>query len=139
MLWRRGVRLMTQLKPARRRTDCVWPALIKRSIAVLNELLQGGHRVSRRPTAGELRLGTREGIATGPVWAVIDQLSRQYPRISVQLATDNIEKLVDQLTARNIEIVVIRIAEPIIDRRLAVEYLFEHPFIVAAGASSPWI
>src|SRR5689334_16196694 len=99
-----GVRLLDR-SPRGVEPTAYGRALIKRGIAVFDELRQGVKDIEflADPTAGELRLGTSEGIAAGPVWAVIDRLSRQYPRISVHLITDNIEKLVDQLTARNIE------------------------------------
>jgi DNA-binding transcriptional LysR family regulator len=115
-------------------------ALIKRGIAVFDELRQGIEDIAflADPTAGELRVGSSENLATGPVWAVIDRLLRQYPRISIHLVTGNIETLCEDLVERNVEIVTRRIAEPIIDRQFAVENLFDDPMIVAAGARNPW-
>ena len=115
-------------------------ALVKRGVAVFDELRQGVKDIEflADPTAGELRIGGTEAIAAGPVLVAIDLLSRQYPRISVHLVTGNIEKLCDELIARNIEIAIVGIAEPIVDPQLVVEKLFDDLYVVAAGAQNPW-
>lgn len=115
-------------------------ALIKRGIAVFDELRQGIEDIAflADPTAGELRVGSSEALATGPVWAVVDRLLRQYPRISIHVVTGNIKALCENLVERNVEMAIIRIPEPIIDRQLAVENLFDDPLVVAAGARNPW-
>ena len=58
-------------------------ALLKWSVAVFDDLRQGVKELEflTDPTAGELRIGTTEPMAAGFVSSVIDQLSRQYPRI----------------------------------------------------------
>jgi len=115
-------------------------ALIKRGIVVFDELRQGVKDIEfiADPAAGELRIGTSEAMAAGPVLAVIDRLSRQYPRISVNLVTGDLERLCRELTERNIELVMSRTAQPIIDRQLVFEKLFNDPIVVAAGALNPW-
>jgi DNA-binding transcriptional LysR family regulator len=115
-------------------------ALIKRGVAVFDELRQGVEDIKflADPTAGELRIGAGESMAAGPILVAIDRLSRQYPRISVHVATGNLERLCDELIQRNIEIAIIRISGPIVDRQLVVEKLFEDSYVVAAGAQNPW-
>jgi DNA-binding transcriptional LysR family regulator len=115
-------------------------ALIKRGIAVFEELRQGVKDIEflNDPAAGELRIGTTEAIAAGPVAVVIDRLLRQYPRISVHLTTGLVEKLCEDLTLRKIEIGIARLSEPIHDPHLAVEILFNDPYVVAAGPQNPW-
>jgi DNA-binding transcriptional LysR family regulator len=115
-------------------------ALIKRGVAVFDELRQGVKDIEflADPTAGELRIGAGESMAAGPILVAIDRLSRQYPRISVHVATGNLERLCDELIQRNIEIAIIRITGPIIDRQLVVGTLFEDSYVVAAGAQNPW-
>jgi len=115
-------------------------ALIKRGVAVFDELRQGVKDIEflADPTAGELRIGAGESIAAGPILVAIDRLSRQYPRISIHVATGNLERLCDELIQRNIEIAIIRISGPIVDRQLIVERLFEDSYVVAAGAQNPW-
>ena len=115
-------------------------ALIKRGAAVFDELRQSVKDIEflSDPTAGELRIGTGAAVASGPVLAVIDRLSQQYPRISIHLMTGSIEELCDHLAERTIELAVIRLAEPILDRTFAVENLFDDPYVVAAAAQNPW-
>jgi DNA-binding transcriptional LysR family regulator len=127
-------------RPARRRANGVWPRAHQRGVAVFDELRQGVEDIEflADPTAGELRIGAGESMAAGPVLVAIDRLSRQYPRISVHVATGNLERLCDELIQRNIEIALIRISGSIVDRQLVVERLFEDSYVVAAGAQNPW-
>jgi len=134
-----GVRLLDR-SPRGVEPTAYGRALIKRGVAVFDELRQGVKDIEflADPTAGELRIGTTESMADGPVLAVIDRLSRQYPRISVHLVMGYVEGLCDQLIERKIELVIIRIAKSIFDRQLAVEELFDDPYVVAAGVQNPW-
>ena len=61
-------------------------ALVKRGVAVFNELRQGVQDIEflADPTA-ELRIGATEPVAAAIVSPVIDQLSRQYPRMAFQV------------------------------------------------------
>src|SRR5438045_1888404 len=83
-----GVRLLDR-SPRGVEPTAYGRALVKRGVALFDELRQGVKDIEflADPTAGELRIGTSESIAADPVLAVIDRLSRQYPRISVHLAT----------------------------------------------------
>ncbi len=134
-----GVRLLDRGPRGVEPTD-YGRALIKRGIAVFDELRQGVKDIEflSDPTAGELRIGTSEAIANGPVLGVIERLSRQYPRISIHLMTGAIERLCDELNERTIEMAVVRLANPILDRQFVVENLFDDPFVIAAGARNPW-
>ena len=115
-------------------------ALIKRGVAVFDELRQGVKDIEflADPTAGELRIGAGEQMAAGPILVAIDRLSQQYPRISVHIATGNLERLCDELIQRNIEIAIIRISGPIVDRHLVVERLFDDSYVVTAGVQNQW-
>jgi DNA-binding transcriptional LysR family regulator len=89
-----GVRLLDR-SPRGVEPTAYGRALIKRGVAVFDELRQGVKDIEflADPTAGELRIGTTESMADGPVLAVIDRLSRQYPRISVHLVMGYVEGL----------------------------------------------
>ena len=91
-----GVRLLDR-SPRGVEPTAYGRALIKRGVAALDELTQGVKDIEflADPTAGELRIGAGESIAAGPIPVAIDQLSRQYPRISVHVATGNFERLCD--------------------------------------------
>jgi DNA-binding transcriptional LysR family regulator len=134
-----GVRLLDRSPRGVEPTD-YGRALIKRGIAVFDELRQGVKDIEflSDPTAGELRIGAGEAVASGPALEVIARLSRQYPRISIHLKTGGVEKLCDELAERTIEMAIVRLAEPILDRQFIVENLFDDPFVIAAGARNPW-
>jgi DNA-binding transcriptional LysR family regulator len=134
-----GVRLLDRSPRGVEPTD-YGRALIKRGIAVFDELRQGVKDIEflSDPTAGELRIGAGEAVASGPALEVIARLSRQYPRISIHLKTGGVENLCDELAERTIEMAIVRLAEPILDRQFIVENLFDDPFVIAAGARNPW-
>jgi DNA-binding transcriptional LysR family regulator len=89
------------------------------------------------PTAGEVRIGSIAPLATSLVSAVIDRLSRRYPRIAFHLVTAQPSTLQRELSERGIDLMIAR--SPIADERLGFEFLFEDSFVVAAGARSPWV
>jgi DNA-binding transcriptional LysR family regulator len=115
-------------------------ALIKRAIAVFDELRQGVQDIEflADPTAGELRIGTAEAMAAGPVLTVVNRLSRQYPRIVFHVVTGDEARLVRHLTERDVELVVTRMAGPPAEKHMNVEILFDEPLVVAAGSQNPW-
>src|SRR5438046_1667271 len=59
-------------------------ALIKRGFALFDELRRSVEDIDflADPTAGDVRIGTTEPIAAAIVGPVIDQLTKQYPRMS---------------------------------------------------------
>lgn len=60
-------------------------ALLNRCVTVFDELRQGVKNIEHLAdaTAGEIRIGGTGATSAGFVSAVVDQLSRQHPRISV--------------------------------------------------------
>src|SRR2546421_12619576 len=66
-------------------------ALMHCGIAVFDELRQGVKQLEFLvdPTAGELRIGCNETLAAGFVSAVIERLSRQYPKVAVHVVPAN--------------------------------------------------
>src|SRR5215470_18392482 len=58
-------------------------ALLKRGVAAFDEIGQGVKDIEflADPTVGELRIGSAPGLAEGIVLAVIDRMSRKYPRM----------------------------------------------------------
>src|SRR5262245_45553939 len=116
-------------------------ALIRRSAAAFNELKQGVQEIENLadPTAGELRIGGTEPMLAGLLPAVIDRLSRQYPRFVFHVArvsTDFREN--HALRERELELVIGRVPRRMTENDLDVEILFDDPFVVAAGAQNPW-
>ena len=70
--------------------------------------------------------------------AVVHRLSRRYPRIAVHLAVGSDPDLYRKLRDRNLDLLIAR-KFGLIDERLEFESLFDDsPYLVAAGARSPW-
>ena len=116
-------------------------ALLKRGVAAFDEIDQGIKDIEflADPTSGELRIGTPAGISEGIVLAVINKLSRQYPRIVFHVATAADSTLLDQLRKREFEIGFERLSGPIEEEDIAAEVLYEEPLIVVAGVDNPWL
>lgn len=115
-------------------------ALIKRGLAVFDELRQGIKDVEflADPTTGELRIGCSESMADTLVAAAIDKLSRQHPRLSFHIET-RVGPVFEQLAMRNVELAISRLPAEATDRYMVVEELFTYSYAVAAGPKSRWL
>jgi DNA-binding transcriptional LysR family regulator len=114
--------------------------LVKRGVAAFDELRQGMKDIQflADPSTGELRIGCSETMAAGPVLAVIEQLTRQYPRLSFHVATGPAATLLRKLTERSVELVITRSTEAEAGEQTYVAGLFEDNVVVAGGAQSRW-
>jgi DNA-binding transcriptional LysR family regulator len=90
------------------------------------------------PTAGEVRVGCSPFLAASFVPAVVDRLSRRFPRIVFHLVTSLTQALHLELSERNVDLIISRRFEPFADERMGFEFLFGQVYVVAAGAQSPW-
>src|SRR4051794_34770921 len=92
-------------------------ALLKRGVTVFDELREGVKDIETLadPTAGDVRIGCTLLLAVSFVSAVIDRVSRRYPRIQFHLVTSQIDPLHRELTERNVEFVIVRKSSPIVD------------------------
>src|SRR5437588_1841395 len=91
------------------------------------------------PTAGELRLGCTEPLATGFVGAVVEQLVRRYPRVAFRIVTaDPLALRERELAQRNIELAISPTEELTPAPDLDVAILFEDRQVVVAGQRSKW-
>ena len=115
-------------------------ALLEGGTAVFDELRQAVKNIEflADPTAGEVRIGCTPLLATSFVSAVIDRLSRRYPRMTFHLVTGYVEALHRKLSERNVDLLIARRFGPIADKRLGFELLFDDSSVIAAGAQSPW-
>jgi DNA-binding transcriptional LysR family regulator len=116
-------------------------ALIKRGIAAFDEIDQGVKDIEflADPTSGELRIGTPAGISEGIVLAIINRLSRQYPRVVFHVAIAADSTLLDQLRERDFEIGFERRSALVGEEDVEVEVLYEEPLIVVSGVDNPWL
>ncbi|WP_194457029.1 LysR family transcriptional regulator [Bradyrhizobium sp. CCBAU 53421] len=90
------------------------------------------------PAAGEVRIGCNPFLAAGFVSAVVDRLSRRYPRMAFHLVTEQTETLYRSLNERDVDFLIAVLRAPVANERLELEALYEDPLIVAAGVQSPW-
>jgi len=117
-------------------------ALLKWAVAVFDDLRQGVREIEllADPAAGEVRVGSHEVMNDGLLPAVIDSLSRQYPRLlfSVKQAA-TIPALYGDLRARGVDLILSRMMAPSEHADLDVEVLLDDPLVIVAGSRSKWL
>lgn len=89
------------------------------------------------PTAGSVRIGCSPLLAASFVSAVIDRVSRQYPRIAFDLVSAPVETVHRDLSERRLDFLITRKVGPVGDARLSFEVLFDDSLVVVAGARHP--
>jgi DNA-binding transcriptional LysR family regulator len=116
-------------------------ALLKRGITVFDELREGVKDIEFLvdPEAGDVRIGCNHILATSFVSAVIDRLSRRFPRIVFHVVARQAETLHRELNERNVDFLVARRLGALADERLDFELLFDDKDVVAVGAQNPWV
>jgi DNA-binding transcriptional LysR family regulator len=134
-----GVRLLDRHQRGVEPTEC-GRALLDCGATVFDDLRQSVKHIEflADPTAGEVRIGSTAFLAASFVSALIDRLSRRYPRIVFHLVTGYIEPLHRELSERKLDLLIVRSPGPNTDQRLNFEFLFEDHYVVAAGANNPW-
>ena len=115
-------------------------ALLECGAAIFDELRLGMQNIAflADPTAGEVQIGSDIPIAASFVSAVIDRLTRRYPRIVFHLVATQSEMVRRELSDRTVDLLVTRKWGPI-EERFDFEFLFDDSFVVVAGAQSPWV
>src|SRR4051812_33371189 len=116
-------------------------ALLDCGLAVFDDLRQGVKNIEFLcdPSTGEVRIGSTAFLASSFVSAVVDRLSRSYPRIMFRLVIEPTETLHHELSERKIDLLIVRKFGPVADERLDFGFLFEDSFVVAAGAQNEWV
>jgi DNA-binding transcriptional LysR family regulator len=116
-------------------------ALLKRSVAIFNDLRSGVNELQflSDPTAGELRIGSSEAVASGMLAAVINRLARRHPQLSFEVTQGG--GLTDlqhrELQARSLDLVIGRLPHRVPDD-LETETLYQDVFFVATGIQNDW-
>jgi DNA-binding transcriptional LysR family regulator len=115
-------------------------ALLDGGVAVFDDLRQAAKNIEflADPAAGEVRIGCTPLLAAGFVSTLIDRLSRRYPRIVFHVVTGYVEALHQELSERNVDLLMVWRFGLVADERLDFEFLFDDSCVVAAGAQSPW-
>ena len=116
-------------------------ALLKGGVAVFDDLRQAVKNIEflADPTSGDVRIGCTPILAASFVSAVVDRLSRRYPRIVFHLVTAYLEPLRQKLSERNLDLLIVRRFDPTAEERLDFEILFDDTYVVAAGAQNQWV
>src|SRR5262245_37862349 len=134
-----GVRLLDRHRQGIEPTD-YGRALINGGAAVFDELRQTAKNIEflTDPAAGEVRIGSNIALAASFSSAIIDRLSRRYPRIVFHLVTGFTEVLLEALRERNVDLLIARRFGSVPDERVDFEFLFDDVCVVVASAQSPW-
>jgi len=116
-------------------------AMLSRSYTVFDELRQGVSDIESLsdPSVGEVRIGTTPPLAASFVSAVIERLNRRYPRIVFQVTTDMAQAQKQNLRERKVDLLIYRQIDPFKGEEMSFQFLFESPYVVAAGVESPWV
>jgi DNA-binding transcriptional LysR family regulator len=112
--------------------------LLGRGTAMLDELRQGLEEIRflSDPATGLVRVGAT-GPMTALVAAVIDRLSRQYPRMAFQVEDGDTRMLFRWLRERSIDLAISRTAADGTEADLHADPLFEDPLVVMTGRRNP--
>jgi DNA-binding transcriptional LysR family regulator len=115
-------------------------AILNRAVAVFDELNQGVQDIEflADPTGGELWIGSAPGLAEGIVLAVIDRISRRFPRIAIHVVPAGLFDLSDKLRERKIELAFAGSAQFHSQQDIEAEFLYEEPLVVIASNENPW-
>jgi len=113
-------------------------SFLNRTIAVFDELNQGVQDIEflADPTTGELRIGTAPGLAEGVVLAVVNRLSRKYPRVVFHIVQHS-PGVDDVLRERRVELAFGRTGTSTLEEDLNAEILFEDSLAAVAGVRNP--
>jgi len=114
-------------------------ALLECGVAVFDDLRQGVKKIESLtdPTAGEVRVGSHHFLSASFVPAVIDRLSRRYPRIVFHVHAGDTDAMYRELRERKVDLLVAWKSRELPDERLRFEHLYDDRHVVAVGAKSP--
>jgi len=116
-------------------------ALLKWSAIIFDNLRQGVEEIDflADPTSGEVRIGSTDVMMSGLVPAVIDRLSRQFPRMTFKvLVASGTREQFHGLRARSVDLILGRLLDVEAEEDLDVEILLEDYLRIVAGKGSKW-
>jgi len=134
-----GVRLLDR-KPNGVEPTKYGRVLLDRGLVAFDELRQAMKHIDflADPTAGEVRIGCSVVLSEGFVAAVVDRLSRRYPRIVFHLLVGESGATYRALEERRIDLAIARLFGTTAEEHLDVEALYDERFVVAAGPRNRW-
>jgi len=116
-------------------------ALLKSGVAVFDEMRKGLQQIDfiKQPDAGELRIGSSIVVDAGPLPAIIERFSQDFPRAVLHVLHEDIAiQQYENLRNRSAELVLGRLTTTMNEPDLVAEPLFDEPLVVAAGSESRW-
>ena len=116
-------------------------AMLRRSMAVLDELSQGASELEflSNPEVGELSFCCGEGMASGIVPVILQRLLAQRPGLIFHVfpsETPN-QSYGRLVTERTVELALSRYPDPFQEKDLEAEHVFDDPLVVVAGKTHP--
>jgi DNA-binding transcriptional LysR family regulator len=117
-------------------------ALLRRSVALRNDLRSSVDELKSLadPAVGELRIGSTEPVMAGLLPAIVDRLSRRYPRLALHIIEDEPPELQDRhLRNHDIDLMIGRLPSPTPAADTDVQVLLHESGVVVAGLNSPWV
>jgi DNA-binding transcriptional LysR family regulator len=116
-------------------------ALEKCGATVFDDLRQGLKVVEflADPEAGDLRVGATPALSLAFVPAVIERLSREYPRMVFRIEEADTTILYRELHERRLDLVITRMPAPVPDEHQQATVLFRDSLVVAAGVGNQWV
>src|SRR5438874_1168629 len=116
-------------------------ALVKRAVAILNDVRSSMNELESLadPSAGELRVGSTEPVMAGLLAAIVDRLSRRYPRLALHITEDEQPNLQDRLRDHDIDLWIARLPRTTSGPDADVQVLLHESGVVVAGAQNRWV
>jgi DNA-binding transcriptional LysR family regulator len=134
-----GVRLLDRT-PKGVETTAYGRALLRRGMGAFDELRQGIKDIEQLsdPTAGEVRVGCPEAIATGLMLASIARFSQQNPRVLISVtAANNMAHEFRLLRDRSVDFLVGSLPQPFTQDDLEAEVLYRDRPYFLCGSKHP--
>jgi DNA-binding transcriptional LysR family regulator len=110
-------------------------ALLESGTAVFDDIRQAVRKIEflKDPAAGEVRIGSIIPLAASFVAAVVDRISPRFPRVVFHLVTLAQDALYRELTERKVDLLIAWPGGPVVDERLAFEFLYDDSYVIVAG------
>jgi len=133
-----GVRLLDR-NPQGVEPTAYGRALLDGGAAAFDDLQQAVKNIEflADPTGGDVRVGSIIPLAASFVSAVVDKLSRRYPRIVFHVEAAQMEALRRELSERNVDLLIAPRLELFTDEQFGFETLYDETFVVVVGINSP--
>lgn len=116
-------------------------ALISRGVAAFDELRHAVKDLEflADPTVGEVRIGSTVPLSSSFVSAVVEKLTRRFPRLVFHLEATESATLLEELNARKLDLLVARKFGPVVEGQCLFEPLYDDPYVIVASAGNPLV